>query len=239
MPRTIPPGRFDDVVRNATEEFIARGYRRTQMSDIANAVGVSKATLYLYVESKAALFALCREHADTKTEIPLPTELPVTAATLLLDPTRAAKRIEEAAALPRLHRALGVPRADDIAAELQGIIGELYDVTERNCRTIKLLDRCWDHPDLGGAWQAAGREGPRRILAEYVALRMRAGQLRSDLEPRLAARLIIESVATWAMHIKWDRAPEPFEPVSTRQSVIEFIVRGLAIGEPSHSEERS
>ena len=72
MPRTIPPQRFDELVRKATEVFIARGYRRTQMADIAEAVGVSKATLYLYVESKEALFALCVRHANDPNALELP-----------------------------------------------------------------------------------------------------------------------------------------------------------------------
>ena len=55
MARRIPESRFDELVRAATGVFIARGYRLTQMSDVAEAVGVAKGTLYGYVESKDAL----------------------------------------------------------------------------------------------------------------------------------------------------------------------------------------
>jgi len=58
MARRIPENRFDELVRGATEVFIARGYRLTQMSDVAEAVGVAKGTLYGYVESKDALLWL-------------------------------------------------------------------------------------------------------------------------------------------------------------------------------------
>jgi hypothetical protein len=69
---------------------------------------------------------------------------------------------------------------------------------------------------------------PRRgDLARYVAQRVRAGQLRQVEHPQLAARVALETVATWAMHIKWDRAPEPYEPESTKAAVIEQICRGL------------
>lgn len=227
MPRKIPPGRFDAVVRAATEEFIARGYRRTQMSDVAEAVGVSKATLYLYVESKESLFALCQRHADRTTEIEMPSALPVPAPSTGEALEAAAKRIEQEVALPALTEALTRERAEAIGPELRHVIAEFYDLQEKNCRTIKLLDSCSDHPVFGPLWQQSGREATRGKLAEYMDLRLRAGQVRSDLEPRLAARLVVETIATWAVHIKWDRSPESFEPVSTRENVIDFIARGL------------
>jgi AcrR family transcriptional regulator len=70
--RRIPGDRFDALVRSATGVFIARGYRLTQMSDIAQAVGVAKGTLYGYVESTAALLLLCLRYADEKAPLGLP-----------------------------------------------------------------------------------------------------------------------------------------------------------------------
>ncbi|MEL6348325.1 MAG: helix-turn-helix domain-containing protein [Myxococcota bacterium] len=72
MARRIPASRFDELVRAATAVFIARGYRLTQMADIAEAAGVAKGTLYRYVESKDALLEQCLWHADEPGMIPLP-----------------------------------------------------------------------------------------------------------------------------------------------------------------------
>ena len=77
MARKIPENRFDELVAAAVEVFIARGYRLTQMQDVAEAVGVAKGTLYGYVESKQALFALCLANADRRDRIELPATLPV------------------------------------------------------------------------------------------------------------------------------------------------------------------
>ena len=77
MARRIPENRFDDLVRAATSVFIARGYRLTQMSDVAEAVGVAKGTLYGYVESKDALLWVCLQSADDTGPIPLPETLPI------------------------------------------------------------------------------------------------------------------------------------------------------------------
>lgn len=51
------PQRKADAILNAAEQlFNLHGYRRTSMDDIAAEVGVAKGTLYLYFESKEALF---------------------------------------------------------------------------------------------------------------------------------------------------------------------------------------
>ena len=70
MPRRVPEHRIKDLFAAATAVFIEQGYRRTQMSDVARRLGVAKGTLYLYVESKEALFdAVLRNAAG---EIPDP-----------------------------------------------------------------------------------------------------------------------------------------------------------------------
>src|SRR5947209_6400608 len=45
--------RRDDIMRIATELFAARGYDGTRMDDLADAVGLNKATLYHYYASKS------------------------------------------------------------------------------------------------------------------------------------------------------------------------------------------
>ena len=64
MARSIPDDRLARLVECATQVFITQGYRRTQMADVAKALGVAKGTLYLYVESKEALFDLVVRSAD-------------------------------------------------------------------------------------------------------------------------------------------------------------------------------
>jgi AcrR family transcriptional regulator len=226
--RRIPENRFDELVDAATEVFIARGYRLTQMSDVAEAVGVAKGTLYGYVESKEALFALCLSHADRSGTMERPGKLPVAtpsrgelAATL--------KRVlSERSIPPRLSAAAARDHADDPRAELEQVVRELYATLERFHKGIKLLDRCSDHPELGAIWKSLGREGPRAVLARYLDRRMAGGQLRPVHNVRLAARMIIEVCTTWAVHIKWDRTPEDFDPDEARENAVDFLVSALA-----------
>jgi AcrR family transcriptional regulator len=57
-PQTAPtlPGKREAILAAATGHFTRFGYRRTSMDDIARAAGVAKGTLYLYFDSKAAVF---------------------------------------------------------------------------------------------------------------------------------------------------------------------------------------
>src|SRR5262245_33551080 len=140
MPRIIPDDRLARLVDCATEVFIAQGYRRTQMADVAKALGVAKGTLYLYVESKDALFDLVARCADQPHPFeklpPLPIRSPKPAATVRYIRERLAKQQVPAA----LTAALAAKRVTDPRAELETIVRELYDALSRNRHGIKLLD---------------------------------------------------------------------------------------------------
>ncbi len=227
MARKIPEGRFDRLVDAATEVFIARGYRLTQMSDVAEAVGVAKGTLYGYVEGKDALFALCLRYADHGESIevppllPLPNPAPGELGGWVKD------RLAREALPPALAEALARDRTEDPRGELEDIVRQYYRLQESNHRAIKLIDRCNDHPELFEIWQHAGREAGRAALVRYLDSRIAAGQLRSVSSTRLAARMVIEIIATWAVHINWDRSPEAFDPDEARENAVDFIVTAL------------
>lgn len=73
MPRKRPESRIDDVAEAALGVFTARGFARTQVSDIAKAAGLSVGAVYLYATSKEALFQLAFARAKGD---PMPARLP-------------------------------------------------------------------------------------------------------------------------------------------------------------------
>jgi AcrR family transcriptional regulator len=79
VPRIIAPDRVEQLIRCATDLFIADGYRRAQMEDVAQALGVAKGTLYGYVDGKATLFDACVRCADGHEPLPDPSRLPLQA----------------------------------------------------------------------------------------------------------------------------------------------------------------
>jgi AcrR family transcriptional regulator len=228
MPRTMPDDRLARLVECATEVFIAQGYRRTQMADVARALGVAKGTLYLYVESKDALFDLvarCADDANPFEKLPaLPIRTPKPGATLKYVRERLAKSQVPVA----LTTALGRKRVPDPHAELEGIVRELYDSLARNRRGIKLLDRSApDYPELAALWFEGARGGLVRLLSQYLEDRRRRKLLRTLPDAHVAARLLIETVVFWAVHRHWDPHPQPVDESMARETVVRFVVSAL------------
>ena len=217
MARTIP----DEV-------FIIQGYRRTQMADVAKALGVAKGTLYLYVESKEALFDLVTRNADGDLVAhppTLPIRTPKRGATLKYVRERlATSHVTEA-----LAAALKPGRVADAKAELEAIVRELYDVVARNRIGIKLLDRSApDYPELAALWFDAARDGLLGLLTQYLEDRTRRKLLRPVPDPAVAARLAMETIVFWAVHRHWDPHPQAVEESVAKETVVRFIVGALA-----------
>ena len=137
MARRIPDDRLAQLVETATNVFIEQGYQRTQMADIAQALGLAKGTLYLYVESKEALFDLVVRHADDKDpakDLTLPIPTPRPGATLRY----VRNELERHQRLPRLAEALARRRVTNVAGELEDIVRELFQALAFRliCRSI-------------------------------------------------------------------------------------------------------
>lgn len=228
MARPIPPDRFDQLVRVAAEVFIANGYRRTQMSDIADALGVAKGTVYLYVESKEALFDAVARHVDDASPIPCPSELPLVAPPARATLEFARERIRTEGRIVPLERALAAAPPADAAAELDTIVRATYRVLSRNRRGIKLLDRsAVDRPDIAALWFEDGRNGLVALFEAYLRSRSDAGLLRPVPDLSAAARAIVELLAFWAVHRHWDPHPQAFDEAVAEDTVVALIVRLL------------
>jgi AcrR family transcriptional regulator len=228
MPRTIPKGRFEEVIAAATQVFIAQGFRRTQMADIARAAGVAKGTLYLYVESKETLFDLALRHADREEPLGLPESPPLPTPDPAATLRSIENRITEEADLPQLRVALERRRVADVQAELQAIVRELYQAANRNRVAIKLVDRCaHDYPELAAVWFQQGRAAQMALVQEYLDRRSRSGQLRSIPDKAVAARLFLETIAFWAVHRYWDPSPQDIDPQVAEDTVVQFLAGGL------------
>ena len=135
MVRTIPAGRLKQLIDAATQVFIAEGYRRTQMEDVAAALGVAKGTLYGYVESKAALFDGALRYADGHEALPETSELPLRVApegSLSI----VSKRLASEVGGLELVAALGRAAPKDVPKELGDIIRDLY----RRAELLRVTD---------------------------------------------------------------------------------------------------
>jgi len=225
--RTIPEGRFTQLIEVATKTFVSRGYRLTQMSDVAEALGVAKGTLYGYVASKEALFDAAVRFADGPQDtlpepgaLPLPT--PVAGSTVQY----VQRRLMEEASQLELVAVLSRPASTHVkAGEFESIVRDLYRRMSRNRRALKLVDRCAvDHPELAPVWFEQGRYGQVALLATYLEKQAAAGNLRPVPNLQLAARMVLETVALWSIHMPWDASPRPFSDGDVENAVADMLV---------------
>jgi AcrR family transcriptional regulator len=228
MARRRPERRFDELLDAATAVFSERGFRRTQMADVARRVGVSAGTLYGYVESKDALYdlALRRAFGERIDTAALPAATPEPAE--LLEHVRAGMRRLRT---PGLVEALSRPAPRDVAAELAALLGELYDALARNAAAIRLIERSApDRPELAALYYGRGRAGLVERWRRYLERRIDEGRLRAVSDTSIAARLVIETVAWFAWHRLGDPAPQPMDPARVRETVVAVLSHGLLPG---------
>jgi len=212
MARTIPPDRLPAVIEAAVGVFVTHGYRRTQMQDIADVLGLAKGTLYGYAANKEALFAAAIRYGDGLEPLPdvsaLPVRAPVDGELVELVAGRLAAEVPDLA----LTKALGrrrLPRTPvEAAAELSGIIVDLYERLSRNRVAIKLVDRCAaELPELGKVWSDTGRGDQMSGMEAYLDSRQRAGLLTVPGPVDLVARTTVELCVLWGVHCCFDPAP--------------------------------
>jgi AcrR family transcriptional regulator len=195
---------------------------------VAHALGVAKGTIYGSVESKEALFGAALRYADgfeplpDVSALPLPTPEPGSTVTWLRERiAREANDLELTAALQR-------PRVRNARHELTAVLRDLYARMERNRRAIKLVDRCaLDQPDLASVWFGQGRWAQHAALTQYIDRLVTRGRLRKVEDTAIAARLLLETVAFWAVHRHWDPSPRPIAESAVQTTVIDMLVRSL------------
>jgi AcrR family transcriptional regulator len=232
MARPRPPDRLAQIAAAAARVFLAKGYRRTQMADVAREMGVAPGTLYTYVAGKAALFDLVIERAFGDVPPPpasLPLAIPRPEDTLAL----LRQRLLAATRFPQLEGALARRRVGDAAAELEGIVRELYDRIEQTRVAAALMERsALDLPPLAALWFGEIRHRFFTRLAEYLGRRMRAGLLRPMAEPAVAARLVAEACSFVARHRHTDPDPSRFDDDAARETTVRFVVGALTAAAP-------
>jgi AcrR family transcriptional regulator len=224
--RPRPEDRLEDVVRAGASVFARRGYRRTQMADVAREMGVSPGNLYNYVDSKDALFYLVLRRVLGERADDRPVELPVTGASVTVTSEWMAKRLDFVSDFPELERAFAHRRASDQVAEAEAIVGELYDVLARMRLGVDMLERSVeDLPELAQVFGEVRRELFARY-ERYLRQRAKAGTIRAA-EPEAMSHLIVELCSWAARRRPNDPHAAGISDASARRAVCRFIADAL------------
>jgi AcrR family transcriptional regulator len=229
MSRRRPADRFDRLVTTATRVFIeSGGFARTQIDDVARALGVAKGTVYLYVESKEALFDLALRHADRVEALSEPAELPVKTPPPGATQELVAARIQGRGRFPALARALKTDEPDDVRVEVARVLAEIYDTLYAGRVRIKLIaTAARDVPELGEAWFVKGRRQLNRRLSRWIELRVQGGYFASQPDAVAAARMLSETLTWFAVHRHFEPAPESLDDAAARQTALTGVQRML------------
>ncbi|MDO8289032.1 MAG: helix-turn-helix domain-containing protein [Parvibaculum sp.] len=204
--------RLAEIAEAATVCFSEAGFRRTQVADIARQMGVSAGTLYLYADSKGALFHLAVMHVTRQplTDLALPVTDPGIEATLRVLTDAISRR----SYWPTLYAALASDKAPDLET-LEAIGGEIYDTLTEERRTIWLLDACnLDIPELNTIYRRNVRGTYLMDLAKYMERSVRPDL--SAPQKSIALRAAVEIIAWAAMHRRRERGlPDEYQATET------------------------
>ncbi len=171
MPRIARPGAHEALLDAARDEFSRRGVDRARVEDIARRAGVSKGAFYLHFRTKEEAFR----------------EILQRFVGALHDHALRRQEVEE-----RISREAAAADGASLARRLDAECAIDAD----------LLELLWRNRDIVGAVEGAG--GPRRealagdfrrrmraLVSGRIVQRQAAGQLRPDLDPGVAADVVV------------------------------------------------
>jgi AcrR family transcriptional regulator len=228
MTRRRDPDRLRDLVHAASQVFLAKGYRQAQIADVARAMGIAPGTVYLYAESKEALFDLAVRSSMSPDLLDRDWDLPVKTPPEGTTYEFIKASLETEARFPALERALRSVGAEP-GRELEAIVHELFRKTSARWLALKLLERCAsDWPQLAQLWFGDHRLRLLRQLARYLDSRMSVGRLRKAPDPAAAARLILEMVAAFAMHCRTDPHSTAMDQSVAEEVVLDAVVHAYS-----------
>jgi len=218
MARPSKAERLEQIADAALEMFSERGFRLTQVADIAKKAGVAPGTIYLFAESKETLFwlafgrAMGRSLEQISCEPPKPAEL------------RAEFR--SAAGSTALSRVVDGD-LDDLPT-LESVLADLWEVIDQGAPAIKLVERCAsDWPELAEAFYVGLRPSLIDGLSRYLEEAAERGICRPVPNSSLAARLILETIAWFAMHRRGDVDGRHYDPITARESTLDALVHAF------------
>lgn len=218
---------LSDLLEAATKVFTAKGYRQTQMSDIAREMGVSQGTLYNYVKSKEALFLLVCEHGFSDGPIEPPDKPPIAPPSFeaMLQRIRAQMSTLR---LDALSAALRTKHVADARTELEGVLREFYSLIERTRHGFDLVERsASDVPEMAQILFVEGRRKGVGAFRRYLTSRIESGQFKPVPDAATAARFITETVTWFARHRHNTPDSQMISDHDSLETTIHFLVGAL------------
>jgi AcrR family transcriptional regulator len=219
------------IAAAALAVFTRDGFAAAQVADIATKAGLSVGTLYLYADSKQALFELAvrtaAPEADAGRSVDL-AALPLHARGMEATAALLHVTVRQYAQWPVLKGALRTTAPHDVGSEIAAIVGELFDLLSSGRALTWLFDRCaWELPWLRDIYVERMRGPYFGDLARYVRRRGKSPHLGVGKYPAAMSRAVVEMVAWMAIHHARDPDGVPFNQAAARRACIAIACGGL------------
>jgi len=220
MARLSTTDRRRQIGDAALRAFSETGFRLTQVADIAKLAGTAPGTLYLYAPSKEALFVMAMERSLGEEPQEAVTDPAVFAEVVL-------QKLLNARSYPRFMAS--VDGAEDPMAGPDVVFAEIFDSVDKLAPTIRLIERCaQDWPELAALFYENLRPTLLRRLETYLAKGVEQGTIRKPPNFQLAARLIVETIAWFAMHRHGDVDGRFYDPAAVRTATLDALIHAYA-----------
>lgn len=235
MPRRLSAmDRVPELIQAAVKVFGEKGYRNTQMADVAFEMGVAAGSLYNYVDSKEGLFALCLERMAQGPSFPLEITLPFATPPMDVTLKRLHDRIEAMHRLPALDvQPRGNPSPARAEEELRAVVNGIFGLANRTRWGVDMIERsAREIPEMAALLHSEWRAPLMTRLEEFLRVRMDRGEFRHVDDAWIAARFVAETVNWFARHRHHDRYGRRLDDAPVTATVADLIVGAFALGEP-------
>lgn len=188
--------KIKEIAEAATRLFLLQGYSKTQISHIANAVGVSVGSIYLYFTGKQEIMQFVLKSALEPDFSEHEFRKPITGALFNGLEGAIADRFKELA--KEFSSRLG---DDSYSFEL--LISDTFDLLFRYAVGCLFIEKNqFDFPFLADSYRVYRKEF-FDTMKKYLNFFMDSGKIRALENPTLTATLIIETLSWWAIDSRY------------------------------------
>jgi len=225
-PATV--NKLEVIAHHAAIVFAKHGYARTQMADISEAANVALGTLYRYSASKEDLFLLAVLYGIGVNTENLRTDADQAASSDKNLTKIIRKWLRKAHKMPALENVEEIINRNSFDDELWTILDQVFKCISQYYLTIRILDRSSrEWPELSALFVKEVRAPLLEKLESYLVKRIQQKLIRSEIDVAAVSRLIVETIAWFAMHRKFSPGPITISDDRARQSSLDFLVAGL------------
>ncbi len=222
--------RLEQLIHSGIKLFARQSYNNIHMAQIAHDMKVAPGTLYLYVQSKQALFDFLLNYTF-KGE----TDLGKVVLPIKMTRTGSTSALLERLYLERnpygfIEEALKRKSVKDIRAEFDGILREFYQVFVKYRHGIGIImASAVDFPEFYEFFYKYLRDSVVQLMSDYLSSRIKMGLLRKVPDTRATTQLILETTIWFAVHRRGGMNPTIMDEKLSEETVVDTLLNAFLI----------